>query len=52
MTAKEAFRMIVQDQECPALNWAVEYARAGSTSRWTKEQIAEAREAIKKGGRR
>ena len=28
MTIKEALRLIVKDQECPALNWAVNYAKA------------------------
>ena len=77
MTAKDAMRMIVDDQECPSLNYAVNYAkaglrmfesseefrvqclylignisrwRAGSTSKFSKEEIKEARAAIKKGG--
>ena len=29
MTAKEAMKMIVDNQETPALNYAVNYARAG-----------------------
>ena len=29
MTAKEALQLIVENQECPALNYAVNYAKAG-----------------------
>lgn len=79
MDAREAMEMIVQDCECPALNYAVNYAkaglemdakseefrvrclylvgnipnwRAGSTSRFSKDEIKEARAAIKRGGLR
>jgi len=79
MTVKEALQMIVDDCNCPALNYAVNYAkagllmdddseelrvqclyvqgnisswRAGSTSKFTKEQIKECRDTIKKGGKR
>lgn len=79
MTAKEAMKMIVDDCECPALNYAVNYAlaglkmpedseafrvqclyligniskwRAGKTSKFSKEEIKEARAAIKAAGRR
>jgi len=79
ISAKEAMQMIVDDCECPALNYAVNYAkaglemdegsdefrvqclylignishwRAGSTSKFSQEQIKEARAAINKAGRR
>ena len=79
MTVKEALQMIVEDRDCPALNYAVNYAkvglqmpdnsevlriqclylqgniskwRAGKTSKFSKEQIAEARQAIKNGGKK
>ncbi len=78
MNAKEAMKMIVQDCECPALNYAVNYAiaglemvdaemfrvqclyiignisgwRAGSTSRFSKDEIKEARAAIKREGKK
>ena len=75
MTIKEALQMIVDDCECPALNWTVNYAkyaltldeyseelklqclyiigniskwRAGKTSKFTKEQIKQCRDIIKK----
>ena len=77
MTAKEAMKMIVDNQESPALNYAVNYAKAGlsmdenshefkvqclyvvnNISNWRttkafpipKEQIKEARQALKKAG--
>ena len=77
MTAKNAMQLIVEQQNMPALNYAVNYAheglrmdegshefkvqclylsgnisnwRATKTSTVTKEQIQEARAAIKKAG--
>ncbi len=77
MIAKEAMQIIVDNQETPALNYAVNYARAGlsmeedsedfrvqclyivnNISNWRstkanpvpKEQIKEARKALKKAG--
>ena len=77
MTAKEAMKLIVDNQETPALNYAVNYAKAGlsmdenshdfkvqclyivsNISNWRstkafpipKEQIKEARQALKIGG--
>ena len=79
MTAKEAMQMVVDDCECPALNYAVNYAeaglemdeeskffqvqclylignisrwRAGRSSKFSKEEIKEARAAINRAGRR
>jgi hypothetical protein len=77
MTAKDAMRLIVQHQEIPALNYAVNYAKAGlymdensrdfqvqclytanNIANWrptknstvTKEEIQEARKALKREG--
>jgi len=77
MSAKEAMRLIVQHQEMPALNYAVNYAKAGlymdensrafqvqclyianNIANWrptknstvTKEEILEARKALKREG--
>ncbi len=78
MTAKEAMNLIVANQDSPALNYAVNYAKYGllldedsedfrvqclytvnNISNWratknssvTKEQIKEARQALKKTGK-